>query len=109
MVSIAGTLYRMRVGRVSLSERGQYDSGHEEEISMIYWLKKLEWKIRKALGLRKRRIRTLDDVMMFDQKLMWKLVIVVIIVMIAIRVGEGLTQLWWWFFPRVIRAPMEYL
>lgn len=68
---------------------------------MIYWLKKLEWKIRKALGLRKgRKIKTVADVMTFNQELLWKLIILAFVVIIAIRVGQGLAQLWWGFFPR---------
>ena len=67
---------------------------------MIYWLKKLEWKIRKALGLHKKRIKTIDDVQLVDQKLLWKIIIAIFVVILMIGVGEGLARLWWWFFPR---------
>ena len=77
---------------------------------MIYWLKKLEWKIRKALGLRKgRKIKTIDDVTLFDQAFLMKLIGLFFVVIIAIRVGEGLARLWWWFFPRVVRAPLRFV
>ena len=67
---------------------------------MIYWLKKLEWKIRKALGLNKKKIHTIRDVSQFDQDFLMKLIILAFVVIIAIRVGQGLAQLWWWFFPK---------
>ncbi len=73
---------------------------------MIYWLKKLDWKIRKALGLQKKRIKTIDDVQYFDQKLFWKLAIIFIILIIAVEVGIAISKLWLWFFPRIIRMPV---
>ena len=76
---------------------------------MIYWLKKLEWRVRKALGLHKKRIRNIDDVTMYGQEFVMKLVIIFFIVLIALRVGEGLVKLWWWFFPARHWLPTEYL
>ena len=76
---------------------------------MIYWLKKLEWKIRKGLGLQKKRVRTIDDVTTFNQELFFKLIILIFAVILVIRVGEGLAQLWWWFFPPRHWLPTEYL
>ncbi len=77
---------------------------------MIYWLEKLKWRVRKALGLtRGKRIRTIDDVVTFDQALFWKIIILTFAVILAMRAGEFLARVWWWFFPRVVRAPMEYL
>ena len=77
---------------------------------MIYWLKKLEWRIRKALGLRKgRKIKTIDDITTFDQELLMKLIIFFFVLIIAREAGRSLGKLWWWFFPRVVRAPMRYL
>lgn len=68
---------------------------------MIYWLKKLEWRIRKALGLRKgRKIKTIDDITTVNQELLWKLIILAFVIIIALRVGEGIARLWWWFFPK---------
>ena len=67
---------------------------------MIYWLKKLEWRIRKALGLHKKRVKTIDDVQFYDQKLLWKIIILIFAVILAIRIGEALAGLWWWFFPK---------
>ena len=42
-------------------------------------------------------------------KLLVKVMNVVALVILAQLIGIKLARLWWWFFPRVIRAPMEYL
>ena len=73
---------------------------------MIYWLKKLEWKIRKTLGLQKKRIKTIDDVQWVNQKLFWKAMTILVIVYIAVIAGEALASLWIWFFPRIVRMPV---
>ena len=67
---------------------------------MIYWLEKLKWRIRKALGLNKKRIKTIDDVQLFNWKLLNVLIIIVFMIWSLILVGEGIAKLWWWFFPR---------
>ena len=79
---------------------------------MIYWLKKLEWKIRKALGLRKteKRIKTVANIQTFPKFELFKKLIILITVLIFMRiVGQTLASLWLWFFPRISRAPMRYL
>ena len=76
---------------------------------MIYWMKKLEWRIRKWLGLYKKRVKTIDDVQTLDMKFMIKIMVIYFLINLALRIGEDLYRLWWWFFPRIIRAPMEFL
>ena len=79
---------------------------------MIYWLKKLEWRIRKSLGLTKKenKIRTIKDIRISRTlKIVLKLILWILVVMLLIIVGGMFARLWWWFFPRIIRAPMEYL
>ncbi len=73
---------------------------------MIYWLKKLEWKIRKALGLQKKRIKTIDDIQGLDLKLFWKFATILLVLIIAVEVGEAIANLWSWFFPRIVRMPV---
>lgn len=71
---------------------------------MIYWLKKLEWKIRKALGLHKRpRSVTITFEVFF------KLALVGVAIIVLIDLVQALAWLWGWLFPRIIKAPMEYL
>lgn len=72
---------------------------------MIYWLKRLEWKIRKALGLQKKKIKTIDDVQYSYMNLFWKIGIILMIILGVIVVGEAIAGLWLWFFPRIIRMP----
>ena len=67
---------------------------------MIYWLKKLEWRIRKWLGLYKKRVKTVDDVTAFGMEFFIKLVILFFVINLALRIGEDLYRLWWWFFPK---------
>ena len=77
---------------------------------MIYWLEKLKWRVRKALGLtKKKKIKTIDDLMVLDQALLWKIIILIFVVVLAQRAGELLARVWWWFFPRLIRGPVRYL
>ncbi len=72
---------------------------------MIYWLKRLQWKIRKALGLQKKRVKTIDDIQGFNLKLFWKLATVLLVLIIAVEVGVIISKLWLWFFPRIVRLP----
>ncbi len=69
---------------------------------MIYWLEKLKWRIRKFLGIKNNKL-------VWDMKLLIKITNVVALMILAQMIGINLARLWWWFFPRVIRAPMEYL
>jgi hypothetical protein len=71
---------------------------------MIYWLKKLEWKIRKRLGLYNKRVKTLDDVTIYNEKLIYYMIFILIGVIILTRVAEGLALAWKWFF----RKPSFY-
>ena len=73
---------------------------------MIYWLKRLEWKIRKALGLQKKRVKTVDDIQGFNLKLFWKLANVLLVLIIAVEVGVAISKLWLWFFPKIVRMPI---
>lgn len=91
---------------------GESDTQRKRKLGdsfVIYWLKKIEWRIRKALGLTKRKVRTLDDSLTFDQELLMKLIIGFFLIIIFREVCELLVRGWFWFFPRVIRAPVEYL
>lgn len=76
---------------------------------MIYWLKKLAWKVRKALGLHKKRIKTIDDIQAYNLKLFTVLIIIIFGIWGLILVGEAIAKLWGWFFPPVIRGPVTYL
>ncbi len=67
---------------------------------MIYWWEKLKWRVRKALGLQKKRIKTIDAVTNFGMELFIKLVILFFLIDLALRIGEDLYRLWWWFFPK---------
>jgi hypothetical protein len=73
---------------------------------LIYWFKKLEWKIRKWLGLYKKRVRTINDVSVYNEALFWKVVILLFAVMIGVRVLEALAGAWVWFFPRPSHFPV---
>ena len=76
---------------------------------MIYWLKKLEWKIRKALGLHKKRVKTIDDVQMGSWNLLGKVIILICLVMLATEIGKAVAHLWWWFFPKRHWLPVIHL
>ncbi len=69
---------------------------------MIYWLEKLKWRIRKALGIR-------DNKLIWGRELLMKIVNLVALVILAQLIGINLARLWWWFFPRLIRGPVRYL
>ena len=73
---------------------------------MIYWLKRLEWKIRKALGFQKKRIKTIGDVKGVYNELFWKVMIILAIIYGIIIVGEAIAKVWIWFFPRIVRLPV---
>lgn len=73
---------------------------------MIYWLKRLEWKIRKALGLQKKRIKTINDVTGFNYELFWKVITILTIIYGVIIVGEAIAGLWMWLFPRIVSMPV---
>lgn len=76
---------------------------------MRYWLKRMEWKIRKALGLQKKRVKTMDDIKSINAELFWKVLTILAIVMLIIKVGEGIAKLWMWFFPKILRLPVRSL
>lgn len=73
---------------------------------MIYWLKKLEWKIIKFLGLEKKRNQTS---LMQTLNLFRTMFLLIFCVWLGIQLGQAFAHLWWWFFPRVVRAPLRYL